>query len=50
MQVELVSFAQTMAIREQRPEAGLIHHSDRGVQCASHDYVRSCRPPASPHQ
>ena len=36
--VELVSSALTMAIQQQRPEAGLIHHSDRGVQYASHDY------------
>lgn len=27
-----------MAIRQQRPEAGLVHHSDRGVQYASHEY------------
>jgi len=27
-----------MAISAQRPGAGLIHHSDRGVQYASHDY------------
>lgn len=38
MQVELVSSALTMAIRQQRPEPGLIHHSDRGVQYASQDY------------
>lgn len=38
MQVELASSALTMAIRQQRPQAGLIHHSDRGVQYASHDY------------
>ncbi|WP_342724158.1 IS3 family transposase [Bradyrhizobium sp. B097] len=38
MQVELASSALTMAIRQQRPEAGLIHHSDRGVQYASQDY------------
>jgi putative transposase len=38
MRVELVSAALTMAIRQQRPAAGLIHHSDRGVQYASHDY------------
>jgi putative transposase len=38
MQVELVSSALAMAIRQQRPGAGLIHHSDRGVQYASHDY------------
>jgi transposase InsO family protein len=38
MQVELASSALTMAIQQQKPEAGLIHHSDRGVQYASHDY------------
>lgn len=38
MQVELASSALTMAIRQQRPEPGLIHHSDRGVQYASQDY------------
>jgi transposase InsO family protein len=38
MRVELVSSALTMAVRQQRPEAELIHHSDRGVQYASHEY------------
>jgi putative transposase len=38
MQVELASSALTMAIQQQRPQAGLIHHSDRGVQYASHGY------------
>jgi putative transposase len=38
MQVELASAALTMAIQQQRPLAGLIHHSDRGVQYASHAY------------
>jgi len=38
MQVELVSAALTMATRQQRPQAGLIHHSDRGVQYASRAY------------
>lgn len=27
-----------MAVQRQRPAAGLLHHSDRGVQYASHDY------------
>ena len=35
---ELASTALTMAIQRQRPAIGLIHHSDRGVQYASHDY------------
>ncbi len=38
MQVELTSSALTMAVRQQRPGAGLIHHSDRGVQYASREY------------
>lgn len=38
MQVELASAALTMAIRERRPQAGLICHTDRGVQYASHAY------------
>ncbi|MGY4167597.1 IS3 family transposase [Bradyrhizobium sp. USDA 4529] len=38
MQVELASAALMMAIQQQRPQAGLIHHSDRGVQYASHAY------------
>lgn len=37
-QVELVSSALTMAIRQQRPEPGSIPHSDRGVQYALQDY------------
>jgi transposase InsO family protein len=38
MQVELASSALTMAVRQRQPGAGLIHHSDRGVQYASHGY------------
>jgi putative transposase len=38
MRAELASSALAMAIRQQRPAAGLIHHSDRGVQYASHQY------------
>ena len=38
MQVELASSALTMAVRQRQPGTGLIHHSDRGVQYASHDY------------
>ena len=38
MQVELASGALTMAIQQQRPQTGLIHHSDRGVQYASIAY------------
>jgi putative transposase len=38
MQVELVSDALSMAITKRSPAAGLLHHSDRGVQYACDDY------------
>jgi len=38
LRTELAATALVMAIHQQRPAAGLIHHSDRGVQYASHDY------------
>ena len=38
MRTELPLAALKMAISAQRPGAGLMHHSDRGVQYASHDY------------
>jgi putative transposase len=38
MQVELASAALAMAIQQHRPQAGLIHHSDRRGQYASHAY------------
>jgi putative transposase len=38
MRTELPLTALTAAISAQRPGAGLIHHSDRGVQYASADY------------
>jgi Integrase core domain len=38
MRTELPLAALQMAISAQRPGAGLMHHSDRGVQYASHDY------------
>ena len=28
-----------MALTERRPRPGLVHHSDRGVQSAAHDYT-----------
>ena len=34
----LVSDALSMALQARRPSAGLLHHSDRGSQYASHDY------------
>ena len=39
MQVELVSDALKMAIARRRPGEGLLHHSDRGIQYASEDYM-----------
>jgi transposase InsO family protein len=38
LRTELAASALTMAIQRQQPAAGLIHHSDHGVQYASHDY------------
>ncbi len=39
MQTDLVSDALQMAIARRSPEKGLLHHSDRGVQYASDDYL-----------
>jgi transposase InsO family protein len=38
LRTELPLAALRMAISAQRPGAALIHHSDRGIQYASHDY------------
>ncbi|EPO6253782.1 IS3 family transposase [Salmonella enterica subsp. enterica serovar Bareilly] len=38
MTKELTGKALFMAVRNQRPPAGLIHHSDRGSQYCAHDY------------
>ena len=38
MKAQLVCDAMTMAIWARRPKAGLIHHSDRGSQYASHAF------------
>ncbi len=43
MKTELVSQAMHMAITRRQPDAGLLHHSDRGVQYASEDYQRLLR-------
>ena len=37
---ELVQSAMKQALADRRPEAGLIHHSDRGVQYASGDFQK----------
>ncbi len=39
MTTHLTLTALQRAIAERHPQPGLIHHSDRGVQYASHDYV-----------
>ena len=39
MTTQLTLTALKQAIAERRPQPGLIHHSDRGVQYASYDYV-----------
>lgn len=39
LQADLVCAALKMAIEERKPPKGCIHHSDRGVQYASHAYV-----------
>ena len=38
MKVDLVAKALQMAIEQRDPEAGLLHHTDRGSQYASADY------------
>ncbi len=40
MRTELVTDALNMALTARRPEAGLLHHSDRGVQYACQEYRR----------
>jgi putative transposase len=37
---ELTLQALVMALGQRRPAAGLVHHSDRGVQYANHDYTQ----------
>ena len=39
LQAELAITALRMALVERQPLPGLVHHSDRGVQYASHDYT-----------
>jgi putative transposase len=38
LRAELASSALAMAIRQQRPDAELLHHSDRSAQYASYEY------------
>lgn len=39
LESRLTQAALTMALEQRRPAAGLVHHSDRGVQYACRDYV-----------
>ena len=39
LEAELAVAALRMALESRRPSPGLIHHSDRGVQYASHEYT-----------
>jgi putative transposase len=39
LEAGLAVSALSMALRQRRPEPGLVHHSDRGVQYASHEYT-----------
>lgn len=39
MNTQMTSRALQQAIAERHPRPGVIHHSDRGVQYASHEYI-----------
>jgi len=43
LRTELVEQALDMAIIQQQPEPGLLHHSDRGSQYTSHDYQQKLK-------
>lgn len=43
LEAELTLSALRMALKNRRPGPGLVHHSDRGVQYASHDYTQLLR-------
>jgi len=40
LEAELVLAALRMALRQRRPQPGLVHHSDRGAQYAARDYTQ----------
>lgn len=40
LEAELAVSALRMALEERHPSPGLVHHSDRGVQYASHEYTQ----------
>ena len=39
LEAELALSALRMALRQRQPRPGLVHHSDRGIQYAAHDYT-----------
>jgi putative transposase len=39
LEAELALSALRMALRQRQPGPGLVHHSDRGIQYAAHDYT-----------
>ena len=43
MHTELALEALAMAVRDRRPPPGLVHHSDRGSQYASHEYQKALK-------
>jgi putative transposase len=43
MRTELALEALEMAVRDRQPPAGLMHHSDRGSQYASHEYQKALK-------
>ena len=43
LRAELVVDALEMAVQRRRPDAGLVHHSDRGTQYTSLIFTRRCR-------
>ena len=50
LEAELAIVALRMALLERQPSPGLIHHSDRGVQYASHAYTRVAEATRRHHQ
>jgi len=50
LEAALTLQALRMALAQPRPSAGLVHHSDRGVQYASRDYTRLPSRPRHPDQ
>jgi transposase InsO family protein len=43
LDTDLASTALKMALAERQPAPGCIHHSDQGVQYASHEYIKELK-------